>query len=122
MSSILITEFITRPALDFLSQKYAVIYQPDSYSSRSDLLKLSSEVDAIIVRNLTQVDQELLSCAKQLKVVGRLGVGLENIDLDYCKNHGIHVFPATGANAQSVAEYVVSTAVVLMRGLLSIYH
>ena len=118
MLSILITEFITRQALDFLSQKYAVIYLPDSYSRRADLLKLSSEVDAIIVRNLTQVDQELLCIAKQLKVVGRLGVGLENIDLDYCKNHGIQVFPATGANAQSVAEYVVSTAVVLMRGLL----
>ena len=62
MSTILITEFITSKALDFLSQKYAVIYQPDSYSRRFDLLKLSSEVDAIIVRNLTQVDQELLSC------------------------------------------------------------
>ena len=118
MSTILITEFITSKALDFLSQKYAVIYQPDSYSRRFDLLKLSSEVDAIIVRNLTQVDQELLSSTKQLKVVGRLGVGLENIDLDYCKNHGIQVFPATGANAQSVAEYVVSTAVILIRGLL----
>ena len=42
MLSILITEFITRQALDFLSQKYAVIYLPDSYSRRADLLKLSS--------------------------------------------------------------------------------
>jgi (S)-sulfolactate dehydrogenase len=57
----------------------------------------------------------LVAGAKQLKVVGRLGVGLENIDLNACAERGIRVIPATGANADSVAEYVLGTAMALMR-------
>jgi (S)-sulfolactate dehydrogenase len=57
----------------------------------------------------------LVAGAKQLKVVGRLGVGLENIDLNACVERGIRVIPATGANAESVAEYVLGTTMVLMR-------
>jgi (S)-sulfolactate dehydrogenase len=50
-----------------------------------------------------------------LQVVGRLGVGLDNIDLEACKARGIAVCPATGANAQAVAEYVVGAALMLLR-------
>jgi (S)-sulfolactate dehydrogenase len=74
--------------------------------------------DALIVRNLTQVNQELLDGAPKLKVVGRLGVGLENIELPACAQRNIKVIPATGANAESVAEYVIGTALALTRGFL----
>jgi (S)-sulfolactate dehydrogenase len=49
-------------------------------------------------------------------VVGRLGVGLDNIELPACEARGIAVIPATGANAQAVAEYVVGAALALLRG------
>jgi (S)-sulfolactate dehydrogenase len=49
-------------------------------------------------------------------VVGRLGVGLDNIDLEACAARGIAVVPATGANAIAVAEYVIATAMLLLRG------
>ena len=49
-------------------------------------------------------------------VVGRLGVGLDNIDVPACAARGIAVFPATGANDGAVAEYVVATAMLLLRG------
>jgi (S)-sulfolactate dehydrogenase len=74
--------------------------------------------DALIVRNLTQVNQELLNGAPKLKVVGRLGVGLENIELPACAQRNIKVIPATGANAESVAEYVIGTALALTRGFM----
>ncbi|GLC97566.1 hypothetical protein Tamer19_69750 [Cupriavidus sp. TA19] len=54
--------------------------------------------------------------APALGVVGRLGVGLDNIDVDACRQRGIRVIPAAGANARSVAEYVVTTVAVLLRG------
>ena len=57
-----------------------------------------------------------LAAAGRLKVVGRLGVGLDNIDLDACGARGIRVCPATGANAESVAEYVMCLAMLLLRG------
>ena len=75
-----------------------------------------AEAQAWIVRNRTQVRGQLLAAATDLRVVGRLGVGLDNIDLAACKARGIEVFPATGANAESVAEYVVTAALMLLRG------
>jgi (S)-sulfolactate dehydrogenase len=61
------------------------------------------------------VDPELLAGAPELRVVGRLGVGLDNIDTAACAARGIEVIPATGANADSVAEYVLLAAGVLLR-------
>jgi (S)-sulfolactate dehydrogenase len=51
-----------------------------------------------------------------VRVIGRLGVGLDNIDVGACEARGIRVIPASGANAESVAEYVIAMALVLLRG------
>ena len=68
------------------------------------------------MRNQTQVRGAVLDAAKALKVVGRLGVGLDNIDMEACAARDIKVFPATGANSLSVVEYVICSAMVLLRG------
>jgi (S)-sulfolactate dehydrogenase len=75
-----------------------------------------ADAHALIVRNRTSVDADLLAIAPALRVVGRLGVGLDNIDVEACSRRGIEVLPATGANALAVAEYVVAAALVLLRG------
>jgi (S)-sulfolactate dehydrogenase len=71
---------------------------------------------ALIVRNRTQVRETLLSMGPKLRVIGRLGVGLDNIDVAACKARSISVIPATGANDLSVAEYVITSALMLLRG------
>jgi (S)-sulfolactate dehydrogenase len=73
-------------------------------------------VRALIVRNRTQVRGALLEAARDLACVGRLGVGLDNIDVTACEGRGVTVYPATGANNLSVAEYVIGTAMALLRG------
>lgn len=118
MSSILISEFITSQALETLCSKHAVVYEPELYKDRVALIAASQNIDGLIVRNLTQVNKEVLDGAPKLKVVGRLGVGLENIELPACAERNIKVIPATGANAESVAEYVVGAAIALTRGLI----
>jgi len=118
MSTILISEFITSQALETLSAKHNVIYEPDFYKNREALIAAMQNIDALIVRNLTQVNEEILLASPSLKVVGRLGVGLENIELPACAKRHIKVIPATGANAESVAEYVVGAAVTLTRGFI----
>jgi (S)-sulfolactate dehydrogenase len=60
---------------------------------------------------------ELLAALVKCRVVGRLGVGLDNIDVPACEARGMKVIPATGANALSVAEYVIGTAMLLLRGV-----
>ena len=118
MSSILISEFITSQALETLRSKHSVVYEPELYKDRAALIAATQNVEALIVRNLTQVNDEVLAKAARLKVVGRLGVGLENIELPACAQRNIKVIPATGANAESVAEYVIGAAIALTRGFI----
>jgi (S)-sulfolactate dehydrogenase len=119
MSAILISEFISSQALETLKAHHQVDYRPELYQDL-DALRISlAKADGFIVRNLTKVNADLLKNADRLKVVGRLGVGLENIDLQTCAQKKIAVIPATGANADSVAEYVIGTSIALMRGFAS---
>jgi (S)-sulfolactate dehydrogenase len=118
MPTILISEFITSQALETLRSKHNVIYELDLYKDRAALIAAMQNIDALIVRNLTQVNEEILLASPNLKVVGRLGVGRANIELSACAKRNIKVIPATGANAESVAEYVVGAAVALTRGFI----
>ncbi|MEY2681948.1 MAG: 3-phosphoglycerate dehydrogenase [Betaproteobacteria bacterium] len=116
MASVVITEFMDAPAVAALSTKLTVTYDPGLVDQPERLRMLLASADAVIVRNRTQVDRELLASAPRLQAVGRLGVGLDNIDVPACAERSIKVIPATGANAQAVAEYVMATTLMLVRG------
>jgi len=113
---IVITEFMDLAAVDTLRSGFTVVYDPALVDRSGDLLGLLADAPALIVRNRTQVNRELLAAAPRLRVVGRLGVGLDNIDVQACQARGIEVIPATGANALAVAEYVIATVMTLLRG------
>src|SRR5919202_5105759 len=93
-----------------------VLYDADLVDRPEDLRAALAEARALVVRNRTQVRGALLDAAPRLRVVGRLGVGLDNIDVDACAARGVAVCPATGANDVSVAEYVIAAALILLRG------
>lgn len=114
---IIITEFMDESALTPFQEKSLTFhYDPDLWQDRNALYTHMAGAKAVIVRNKTQVDADLLSHAPHLKVVGRLGVGLDNIDMALCQDKNITVCPATGANADSVAEYVMASTFILLRG------
>tara|TARA_B100002052_G_C15861735_1_gene590419 strand:- start:355 stop:1278 length:924 start_codon:yes stop_codon:yes gene_type:complete len=114
---ILITEFMDVEYVELLKTNFDVTINHDLSTNNGELKKIINSFDALIVRNKTQVNKEVLDKANNLKFVGRLGVGLDNIDTEYCKNHNIHVQPATGMNADSVAEYVFNTALTLLKNI-----
>lgn len=116
MTDIVITEFMDEAAVAALKARYAVHHDPELFGKPDELARLVAEVPALIVRNQTQVRGDMLAGARKLKVVGRLGVGLDNIDMEACTARGIRVFPASGANSLSVVEYVIGTAMTLLRG------
>ncbi len=95
---------------------HELIYDPALVERRADLLAILADARALIVRNRTQVDAALLARAPNLRAVGRLSVGLDNIDLAACNARGVAVYPATGANDISVVEYVVAAMLTLLRG------
>jgi len=115
MQRIVISEFMDMPAVEMLRSKFDVVYAPDYVKQRPELIAAVKDCDALIVRNLTQVNREVIDAAARMRVVGRLGVGLDNIDVAACEARGIKVIPASGANSLSVAEYVVGTAMLLLR-------
>lgn len=116
MTRIVVSEFMDLPAVESLRGAFDVDYAPELVDDRAGLLARVAGADALIVRNRTRVDREVLAAAPRLRAVGRLGVGLDNIDVAACDAAGIAVYPATGANSLAVAEYVVATAMVLLRG------
>ena len=115
MTKILITEFINQNSLENLNKKFDVNYDEKLCEDEKEIIKIIRDYDGLIVRNKTQVNSDILKNAFKLKFIGRLGVGLDNIDTEYCKNNNIHVQPAIGMNADSVAEYVVSSSMSLIK-------
>lgn len=113
---IVISEFMDEKSVDDLRRRFDVAYDPRLVDRPADLVRQLGDAQALVVRNRTQVTRELLVSAPHLQVVGRLGVGLDNIDVPACEARGIAVIPATGANALAVAEYVIATSMVLLRG------
>jgi len=114
---IVVSEYLQQQFLDRIGRNFEVVYDPDLYGNRPHLLQTVADAEAIIIRNRTMIDTEILATATELKVVGRLGVGLDNIDMAACASAGVTVVPAVGANAVSVAEYVISAMLILTRGV-----
>ena len=113
---IVISEFMDETAVARLAAEHDTLYDKGSSIVPKRCARELADADALIVRNRTQVDRDLVGAAPSLKVVGRLGVGLDNIDVDACRARAIEVIPATGANALAVAEYVIGAAMFLLRG------
>lgn len=76
--------------------------------SPEDLLQEITKYDAIIVRSATKVTKEVIDAGKNLKVIARGGVGLDNIDVEYARSKGIIILNTPGASAISVAELAIA--------------
>lgn len=115
---IVITELNWPVGIEMLQAKgWDVVYDPGLWRDRERLRAELKNADGIIVRNQTKVDAELLSGEHRLKVIGRLGVGLDNIDLHAAAERNIPVVYGKNANATSVAEYVMSAVFLFSRRL-----
>lgn len=119
MTDIIIAEYIDPKALAILEPDFDIHYDQDLWKKPDELAELMFGVPGLIVRNATQVRDDVLDNADVLKCVGRLGVGLDNIDMDECATRGISVYPATGANSDSVAELAIGGMFVMLRNA---YH
>lgn len=112
----LITEWMP-VGVDRLAAAGVTIYDPELWRDRARLSAQLANCTALIVRNQTRVDAALLANAPQLRVVGRLGVGLDNLDLDALRTRGITVVTGGNANAIAVAEYTLAAMLTLARRL-----
>jgi (S)-sulfolactate dehydrogenase len=115
MADVVVTEFLDPGPLEDLQRRFSVHVDTGLWNRPDQLAAELASAVGIIVRNRTQVTASVIANAPKLKVVGRLGVGLDNIDVGACKARNIVVCPAIGANAVSVAEYVIGSTLFLAR-------
>ncbi len=104
--TVVITETLDAGCADWLAGQATVVWcrydQPDPLAAHL------SQAQGLIVRTYTQVNASLLDLAPQLRVVGRAGVGLENIDLRACQDRGVQVVYTPEANTHAVVEYTLA--------------
>ena len=112
---VLITDGLSDKGIDILSSAAQVDNKPDI--SADDLLKVAGEYDAMVVRGRTKVTPVVFDAANHLKVVGRAGVGVDNIDLTAARNHGVTVVNSPKATSLAVAELAVAMMFALARML-----
>ncbi len=116
MLKVLITESVNAALTPLDGFELAV--REGLWHDRNALLQAVRDSHAIIVRNETRVDAELIAAAPLLRVVGRLGAGLDNLDLETLRARSIEVVHGGGLNAHAVAEYVVGACLALARRLV----
>ncbi|MDD5433826.1 MAG: phosphoglycerate dehydrogenase [Nitrospira sp.] len=83
--------------------------------SKDELLKVIGEYDGLVVRSATKVTAEVLNAAKKLKVVGRAGAGLDNIDVPASTKKGVVVMNTPGGNTVTTAEHSISMLLAMLR-------
>lgn len=110
---VLITDQLAEEGVELLRGAADVDIRPDL--SRPQLLEIIGDYDGLIVRSATKVDEELVEHATNLKVVGRAGVGVDNVDVEAATRRGIVVVNAPGANNLSNAEHAMALILSLVR-------
>ncbi len=110
---IVVADRISERGLGLLGEPGWQVVQPAKGSLEAEL----AAADALIVRSATRVTSELLERAPRLRVVGRAGVGVDNIDLDAATRRGVLVMNTPGGNAVSVAEHTLALLLALARSV-----
>ncbi len=111
---VLVCDTLDIPTLG-LTDSFEVDYEPKI--TREELLARVENYDALIVRSRTKVDAEVLARATRLKIVGRPGTGLDNIDLSTANARGVEVVNSPEALVEAVAEHVIGLMLALSRSV-----
>lgn len=108
---ILVCDTMQESILEKMKGLGEVEYKPEN------LLEAVKDAEVIVVRSATNVTKEVIDNASNLKAIIRAGVGLDNIDLEYCKEKGIKVMNTPGASTNAVVELTIGMIICLLRGI-----
>ena len=111
---VLITDPIAKEGIEILEAAGLEVEERLGLSP-VDLLEAVRDADGLVIRSNTKVTQEVVNAAKKLKVVGRAGTGLDNVDIGACNKRGIVVMNTPGGNSNSAAEHSMAMIMALSR-------
>ena len=116
---ILITENISGKALSDLNKLYSIERHAELWKDTEKLTQLARNAKALLVRNQTKVDKRLIDSAGDLLIIGRAGVGCDNIDVEYASKKGIVICYTPNENTIAAAELAIGLMFALARKIPS---
>ncbi len=113
---IIVAEKISKKGVELLRQeaKWHVI---ETEPGREKLLPELKDADALLIRSAVKADAALLDSAPKLQVIGRAGIGVDNVDIEAATKKGVLVMNTPGGNAVSVAEHTIALMLSMARGI-----
>ncbi|MBS3965610.1 MAG: phosphoglycerate dehydrogenase [Methylomonas sp.] len=117
MKKILISDKLAEDGINFLNEQDDIHIHIQTGLSEDELCEIIADYDALLIRSDTQVTERVLCAAKRLKVVGRAGIGVDNVDLDVAMEQGVIVMNTPDANATTTAELAIAHILSMSRNL-----
>src|SRR3989338_6215372 len=114
---VLISDSLSKEAIDILENEKEFKVDVNTKLTPEELKKAIKDYDALIVRSSTKVTKDVIAKADKLKIIGRAGVGLDNVDVDAASKKGIIVVNTPGGNTISTAEHTFSMMLALSRSI-----
>ena len=115
---VLVSDSLSRTGLDLLAKQEDLEIDIKANLTPEELIHHIGNYDALIIRSATQVTTEVLAATDRLKVIGRAGVGLDNVDIDTATEKGVLVFNTPDGNTVAAAEHTITLMLSLSRCVL----
>ncbi|MGD0959879.1 MAG: phosphoglycerate dehydrogenase [Methylomonas sp.] len=117
MKKILVSDKLAEDGVNFLNEQEGLKVHIQTGLNEEQLIEIIPEYDVLLIRSDTQVTAKVLKAAKNLKLVGRAGIGVDNVDLDAAMDQGVIVMNTPDANATTTAELAIAHIFSLSRNL-----
>lgn len=122
MFRILVADKLGEAGIARLEQEPDVVVEVKSGLSKPRLIETIRDFDALVIRSGTRVDAEILDAAEKLKVVGRAGIGVDNVDVKAATNKGVIVMNTPQANIIATAEHTMAMMLAVSRHTAQAHH
>ncbi|MEK6646974.1 MAG: phosphoglycerate dehydrogenase [Candidatus Firestonebacteria bacterium] len=117
MFKVLVADPLAEQGIEILKNEQEISVDVKIKMSPKDLISCIAEYDVLLVRSETKVTEEIITAGKKLKIIGRAGVGLDNVNLNFATKHGIIVMNTPDGNTISAAEHTLSMLLALSRNI-----
>ena len=114
---VLISDKLAPEGLEILKKEKKIQVDVKTGLAPEEIKKIIRDYDGLIVRSGTKVTRDIIEAARKLKIIGRAGVGLDNVDVETASRKGIIVMNAPGGNTISTAEHTISMILALSRNI-----
>ena len=114
---VLISDSLSKEAVDILEREKKLKVDVNTKLTPEELKRIIKDYDALVVRSGTKVTKDVIDRADKLKIIGRAGVGLDNVDVESASKKGIIVVNTPGGNTISTAEHTFSLMLALSRNI-----